>query len=166
MHLFNIMKEWIISIASVVIFTSIISLIIPEGKMGEFIKGIFSLLIILIIIKPIFSLTTTNLDFSNIFNGAEIVLQNDYLDYISNKKTQKLTKECKEIIEKIGVKNADININYYVAENGNTTIKIVEINLKNAVLILNKEHIDIIDEIKNLISSYLLISSDMVIIYE
>ena len=39
-----IMKQWILSVGIIVLLTSMVSLILPEGKIGKFIKAMFSLI--------------------------------------------------------------------------------------------------------------------------
>ena len=60
------MKDWIISIVSVVLITNIVCLILPQGKMGRFVKNIFSILTVLVIIKPLIYLKNGNFDFGQI----------------------------------------------------------------------------------------------------
>ena len=165
MPLFN-MKDWIISITAVVLITSIVCLILPPGKMGKYIKSIFSLLTILVVIKPIVYIKDINLDYQQIIGVDDIAFQDDFLMYVFDKKIKEHEQNCVEIVEKIGVKNANINIEYDVKENQNIIINFVKINLQNSVIISDEQHINIKEEMIADIASYLNINKNMVIIYE
>ena len=60
------MKVWIISIGAVILMTVISLYIIPEGKLGKHVKGIFSVLIIFVIINPVI-----NFDMDNFLDKVE-----------------------------------------------------------------------------------------------
>lgn len=158
------MKDWIISIVSVVLITSIVCLILPQGKMGKFVKNIFSILTMLVIIKPLIYLKDGNFNFEQ-FAGSDIVIQTDFLDYIYQKRVDEQTKICLKIIEENGIKNAKVDINFEI-ENQDIKIKLVQINLQDSVIISDKGHIDIKEEIVAEISSYLFVEKEVVIIYE
>lgn len=160
------MREWILSVGTTIIFASIISIIIPEGKMNSYIKSILSILVILVIIKPMLTTTINDYDFDKILNQDVVVLQDDFLNYTNDKKIQNIIKKCKIIINEIGIENPVVNIDYFVEENNQITIKEAKINLRNSVIISDKEHIDIIEDVKTVISDYLNIASYKVIIYE
>ncbi len=165
MHLFN-MKDWIVSIVAVILITSIICLILPQGKMGKYIKNIFSLLTMFVIIKPVIYLKDYDFNYEQIINSSEIVLQDSFLDFVNNKKVKEYEENCNKIIKEKGIEGAIININYQIDKNQNLKIFNVQINLKNSVIISNKEHIFIKEEIIAGIASYLNIKQDVVFIYE
>ena len=80
MPLFN-MKNWIVSIVVNLFFISVMSMIMPKGKMATAFKSVTSLLVIIIIIQPIFELKKIDFNFGNIFN-YEMDLQTNYLSYV------------------------------------------------------------------------------------
>lgn len=160
------MKTWIISISAIVLLTSIFSLIIPESRIGKLIKNVFSILIIFVIISPLSNLKTQNLSFESFVNTSEITFQNDYLNYIGDKKSTELKNESIKIIEKLGVNNVFVNICYNYDSSKNFIVEYAQINLKNAVIISDKEHINIKEEIRNALSFYLQIDKNNVLINE
>lgn len=159
------MKEWITSIIASVIISSILSLILPEGKMGKYIKGIFSLFIILIIIKPIFAIENNDFSYEDIFD-ENVSIQTDYLEYISNKRLDYIKVECENLMKENGIINAELSINYNLDEYNYITINKIEINLQNAVIMSDKANIHIIEDVKNAIANYLNINKNLVVINE
>jgi len=160
------MKEWVLSIGTTVVITTIISIILPEGKIGNYIKGIFSILLILAIIKPIFAIGKIDYNIENVLSQNVVILQDDFISFTNDKKVQNFTEKCEKIIEEIGIEKAVVNIDYFVDENNQIIIKYVNVNLRNSVIILDKEHIDIIEDVKTAISDYLNLDFNKVIIYE
>ena len=149
------MKEWIISIVAVALFTSIICLILPQGKMGKYIRNIFSLLIMLVIIKPIININDGVFEYKDIVVKDEIMLQQDFINYINNLRLEEYKQNCLKIIEEKGVKNSTIDINYLVEDEKNFKISFVQINLQNSVIISDNQHINIKEEMVSDIASYL-----------
>lgn len=160
------MKTWIISISAIVFITSIFGIIVPDSKIGKLIKSVFSILIIFVIISPIANIKNQDVSFENFINTSEIVYQNDYLDFIANKKAKELENESKKIIENLGVNNVFVNICYMHNNLEKFIVKSVEVNLKNAVIISDKAHINIKEQIRTELSSYLEIDKNLVLVNE
>ena len=160
------MKDWIVSISAVVIITAIVSLILPEGKLGKHIKSIFSIFIVFTIIKPIIYIKDNDFNYQNIFNQDNIELQYDFIDYISNEKIEEYEKNCVDILEQNGIKKASVKLTYSLNNTQEIIIKFVSVDLKNSVINSDKAHIDIINEIKKLLATYLNIGIDLVNVYE
>jgi hypothetical protein len=58
-----------------------------------------------------------------------------------------------------------VEIEYSLLDNRQIKREKVSVNLENAVIISEKEHIDIIDEIRNIVSEYLTVNKENVVIY-
>ncbi len=156
------MSDWVLSVGAVVLLTTVSGYIIPEGKLGKYVKGVFSILVLLVIIRPVI-----NFDFSSISyvfdeQESEMVIQGNYLEYVFNEKTKGLEKGVVEIIKELDVNDVNVVIIQNMTENYGYEIKNVNINLKNAVINSDKEHINIIKEIKKTVSKYLNISEDLI----
>lgn len=160
------MENWIFSVGCMVLITSLLSMIIPEGKLNTSIKSILSLMIILVMVRPIIDVKNLQ-SFQDVFNqNSSITLQVDFLEYVNKLKMTNLEKECVKIIDKIGVKDAEVIIEYIVDEQGQATIISITINLKNKEFTTQKEHIVVIEEITTNICSFLSIDKNKVVIYE
>lgn len=166
MLLFN-MNSWIISIACLALLTSILSFLIPKGRLDSSIKFIFSLVMTFVILQPLIGLKDFD-NFNNFLNGyGEITLQEDYLNFINESKITNLEKNCINILEKEGIKNGNINIEYSVAANGQVIIDKVIINLANSVFIEENNHKYVIDKSIKSICDYLDVKIESVnILYE
>lgn len=154
MYLFS-MKSWALSIVFVVFTISVISLLFPSGKLGKFIKSIFSLLLIFVTLKPIIKLKNSDVNISDVLVNNEIILQGEYLDFINNEKVSTYKKNCQKILNELGVLNAEIDFIYEMDKDNRIFFISVSLNLKNAVINSDKEHIVIIESAKQEIKDYL-----------
>ncbi len=159
------MNQWLYSIVVSVIITTIISIILPEGRLRQSIQCVFSIVLILIIVNPILKASKNqSLFFSNDFVVDENI-SNDYLNYVYEIKSNSLSKECENLLSEIGISGAEIQINYSIEKDFSFSIKLVNVNLSNAVISSNKEHIVVIEEAKTLLSNKLNLNKDKVNVY-
>ena len=97
-------------------------------------------------IKPLIGVDFT---FNETFkNEYQVEMQEDYLNYICNKKSEQVKSDCASHLSKYGVENHQINVIVEKNENDEIIIKQILIDLRNSVIISDKEHIVIIEEIK------------------
>ncbi len=132
-------SSWIISIAGVVCLSVIVELVLPDGQMNRYIKGIFSFVIILVIIMPLPSLLGKEFDFSNIFNTEEIVADDDYLYQLNLDKTRVIREEIENEIYNHGYYNVKVYINCDIFEN-QLAFKSITVDISNLVISENAEH--------------------------
>ncbi|MDD4839805.1 MAG: stage III sporulation protein AF [Clostridia bacterium] len=71
------MSSWVLSIVGVVCLGVLLDLIVPEGQTNKYIKGVFALLVIFVIISPLPKLVGKNIDFS--FTQSSYETDKDYL---------------------------------------------------------------------------------------
>lgn len=160
------MKEWIYSIIAIILLTTIITIIVPDGKLGKMIKGIFSLIVMLVIISPILSFSSLNNEdfFSNY--SVENNIQDTFLNFINDNKTQSIQNDIIISFEEIGVKNAIVDLDYDYSDDYVFSIKNAKIYLNNTVIKSNKEHILVIEELINIVKSKTNLLRKDIYIYE
>ncbi|MBQ8197621.1 MAG: hypothetical protein IJZ73_06150 [Clostridia bacterium] len=159
-------KGWVITICAVVLLTTIITILVPNGRTSFVIKGVFSLLTTLIIISPICHVVNNGFSFNDFTLENPIEIQYDFVDYIGTKRAEEYKNGCEKILVELGVTKAEIEINYLIDENYNFSIKNAIVNLKSAVINSNSAHIDIIKDVKKSLSRYLSITESEVDVYE
>lgn len=47
------MKEWVLSIAGVIVFGVLLDVVLPQGKTAKYLKGIFAILVVYVIVAPL-----------------------------------------------------------------------------------------------------------------
>ena len=159
-------KSWVISVVSCVILTIIITFVTPEGRLGKVIKCVFSIVVSLVILQPITYVFDNEFDY--VFSDVTLdnLIQTDYLDYVFDVKIKSLKSQAKLVAENNGITNAEFEIILDDQNNLQFLIKEFRVYLDKAVISSNKEHIDIIESLKNDLSKNLSIETDKVIIYE
>ncbi len=160
------MNNWILSIGSLIILTTVISMLLPEGKISKHIKAVFGLIIVLVMLQPVFTLKNGEFTFNFSDVESQITFQQDYLDYIGNEKIINMEENCEQILLKNGFKNAEVSIDYNIDELGQANIKKVIVDFKKVVIISGERHIDIIEDIVSPICKYLNIAEECVDVVE
>ncbi len=151
------MKEWLLSVCAVTIVTSLSVFILPEGKIGIYIKSIFSFITVLVIIAPLSNLSNLDFDF-NLNNQNNIQVQTEYLNYFNNKRNEENEKLCEKALEEAHLNFESVKFIYDTTDDYQYCVKKIEIILSKSVIKEDETHIDIIEDIKNKLSMKFLIS--------
>ncbi len=158
------MNSWIICVVSTILITTILNILIPSKRFGTLIKSLFSLVCLLVILKPL--INDINFDNVNSFADFSFIEQQGFIEYCINEKENDAVIKCDNLLEQNGIKNAKVYALFDIDENDKIFAKRIEINLKNAVIISDKEHIDIIEEIKHQICDLFEVNLKDIFIYE
>ena len=121
------MREWIISLASVVLIFCVATIILPEGKTGKLVKSVFSALIFLIMLKPVVNFDFNNVEVPSFSAKDSMGLQTNYLDYVLQQKISNYQINCKKLLLNYGIKEPKVRIEYSVDNDYSITIDFVEI---------------------------------------
>lgn len=158
------MTEWIVSVFSTVLIVAIISVVLPEGKLFGFVKPFISLIVVLIIVAPI-----VNADgITESFTATDSAVETDgnFLEYVALSKIDFYCENCIKIAENNGINGCEIKIQYTVDEDGALKIHGAKINLQNAVITSDSEHIVILQTVKRQICAYLNVEETGATFYE
>lgn len=153
------LSNWILSIAGIICVSVIVELILPDGQMNRYIKGIFSFIIILVVIMPIPKLLYRDLDFSNIFDNSGYEIDSDYLYQVNLDKMNSVKNEIENQIEKRGYLNVVVSINCDIFDNS-MQYKSIFVDLSDLVISGQAEHNNI-SKIKKDISSIIMAIIDI-----
>lgn len=138
-------KEWIITITVVIVFTMLMDILIPSSSMKKFAKVIMGLLIILVIVKPFLMLKGMEQQFkSTMVEAAAYIedpesLENQSMEAFQSNAAlniyrQKLTEEIAAVVRKQEeFKNKQIDVNAVIDNDLNSssfgTVKTLEISI-------------------------------------
>ncbi len=134
-------STYLLSIVGVAILGVIVDLILPSGTVSKYIKGVFALILIFVIISPIPKLINQNWSFNDIFQTSSTEIDEDYLEDIKNQQIDKLNTDIKNLLVDNGFNNVDILVEL---DNSNFSLKIkyIFVDLTNLVLNQNMQHIN------------------------
>ena len=160
------LSAWVLSIVGIVVLTLMVDIIIPEGKTGKYIKGVFAMLTVFVIAMPLPKI------FNSEFDLEEFLQQNtsassdyDLLENIYYMRLERLEQKIITSAESEGIKNMEVKIN---ALNNNSFVEIqsIEINLKNVVIEEKNPNINIVDIVIDLVSKAAETDKSAVKVYE
>lgn len=140
--MFSTLSSWIISIAGIICVSVVVELIMPSGQMNRYIKGIFSFVIILVIILPIPKLLKSKLDFSDLLDYGQIEVDENYLYQLNLDKLSFLKESIEEEAANMGYKNIIVSINADILSSA-FQIKSVFVDLSQIGISGNAVHKDI-----------------------
>ena len=153
------LSNWILSIAGIICVSVIVELILPEGQMNRYIKGVFSFIIILVVIMPIPKLVNKDFDFSNIFDESGYEIDSDYIYQINLDKINGVKSEIEKQVENRGYLNVVISINCKIFDNS-MQYKSIFVDLSDLVISGQAEHNNI-SKIKKDISNIIMAIVDI-----
>ena len=112
------MSSWILSIVGIVCLGVIVDIFIPEGQTNKYIKNIFSLLIVFVIISPLPKLLNNDLSFSNIINNVNTEIDLNFISIVNNQKINSIKNLILSALKKenISVNDIDLSCNYLQEE--------------------------------------------------
>ncbi len=161
------LSNWIKELAFLAMFLTIISIILPSGKLGVYIKSMFAIAIFSVILKPLIFLKEEKDFFPEFSTENEAILedyQDDYLSMIMENKNLNNKNLVEKVVSNYGISNFEIEIEY-IYPNG--TYKIINCTVKIKEYFSNNLNKDINVKIINDISICLSIDKTLVeIIYE
>ena len=158
------MKSWIFSLVIISIIISVFSVILPKNKNGNFVKSIFHVIIVFIVVNPFLKGDFSFENISNIYVN-DVDLQVDFITNINNKKINLMNVDCVNLLAKNGIENAEIDILYIEDQNQKVLIQKVKVNLQNSVIKIEEQNINIIERTKSLICNHFSITKDVVEVY-
>ncbi len=158
------MKEYILSIVSVILLTAAVGIILPEGKTGKFIKGIFAVATLVVILTPLTKIGDYIPAFETESGDVEIGYDEEYLDYMYDKKSEVYAAEIESYIQEKGCES-DVEIVYDCADYEFHIVK-VSTNLYFSGISEEDEHIYIMSEIQKAVAQYCGIEEEKVQINE
>ena len=157
------MWSWVVSVGVIVVISTIITIIMPDSKVSGIVFVVLGVMIISVIIKPIFN---SNEDFDIVFNDETSVEQEmidyGYVEYTFYLKAEKLKNDCIELLDEKGYKTTFVEIIYDDSDFRQFKLKNVKVFLDKEVINSASTHIDIIDEVQNLLKDFLSVKKEVI----
>lgn len=162
----QIIMGWLLSVIGIVVFGVLINLILPEGEIQKYIKAIFSVFVVFIMIYPILNIDISKINYDEFFyNQTSVTVDEKYLENYKEKYRESLQNQCETVLNNNGYQNVRVEI-YLNLSSEKFEIEKIYVNLKNLVINGNSVHIDKYKEIKSIIVSLLDVEEGKVIMNE
>ena len=156
------MNNYILSILGIVIAGVLIEIIIPTGTINKYIKSVYSIFVVAVLISPMVTLIAKAQNVS--VSYVDYILDSELLEYIYAKRVDNLEQEIELHLNKEGFKGADININYSI-NNNEISYNSCNVNLTNLVIKEDKLHINKYEFINEVIVGFTNLTDEEIEIY-
>jgi len=156
------MSKYVLSILGIVMCGIIIDVILPNGNISKYIKGVYSIFVVAVIINPVVSFLSNKnqikLNYQTFEMDSELVL------YIYEKRTNNLEKSIEEDLSNQGFKGIDIELQFSI-NNNEIKYNLCTVNLKNLSISQDKLHINKYEFIQGIVTDYVNLTNEE-IVYE
>lgn len=142
------MSGYILSILGIVVAGIFIDIIVPTGSISKYIKGIYAIFVVAVIINPVVKLLSKADNFKLTYN--EYSTNSNLLEYIYSMRSNSLETNIEKSLKNEGFANVDIILTFSI-ENDELVYNSCEINLKNMVISTDKQHINKYEFIRNVV---------------
>ena len=142
------MVGYILSVLGIIVAGVFIDIIIPSGTINKYIKSIYSIFVVAVLVSPIIKIMTKTKDFTVKYQDYEI--NENLLNYIYEKQVSSHETSIENILHEEGFQNVDIILNFSI-DNDKLQYNSCSINLKNLVISADKQHINKYEFIKNVV---------------
>lgn len=141
--MFSTVSDWLLSIAGIICISVVVEIILPDGQINRYIKGILAFLVTLIVIIPFPKLLNSSRDYSNILDFEEsITVDEDYLYQLNLDKLNSLKGSIEKDIKTQGYGNVYVYISCDIFQN-QLSFSSITVDISNLVITQNAEHKDI-----------------------
>lgn len=163
------MSSWIVSIVSVVILMVMLDLFIGEGETKKYIKGIMSIIIIVVIIAPLPKILKKDYTINEVFQESsytenEIKVDDSFLYRLYRAQYAKKEMEIQKYLASQGIKGSVVVISIAYGESGTVDITNVLISMENTVITEIDKNININEMIYDSVQSIISVQRERIII--
>lgn len=127
------MQAYMLSIVGVVVASVFIDLVMPVGQTSKYIKSIFAIFVIFVLVSPVLNLISDKEKIKDLVQSDGYNLVDSYLENFYKSKVEAYENEILSVFESYDIHDVDISIEYSV-EHNDLIVKSVTVNLKNVVI--------------------------------
>ena len=144
---------WIISVVGVILLSVLTDVLLPEGQMNKYVKGIFSILLIFVIIAPLADFIRKDIEISDLLNFD---MESDGI-VVEKSEIVEMEESLRADLETLGIQCEKVVI--FSRENNINTIVGVNVFLKE------KKEEKQVDMIRKIITNKINIEQEKIFIY-
>lgn len=153
--------EWILSIVGMSFLGVVVETLLPSGKLSGYIKGIFSLILLFVIVSPLPKLFNKDISIDTTYEYEENI---SFLETFNSKKLENYRIAIIKQLEIKGITNINIEFESDITKS-DLIIEKVYVDVCNVVLNGVDKHIHISDTIIDVVLDIVDVDKEEVIIY-
>ena len=157
------MAGYVLSVLGIVVAGIFLDVIIPSGTINKYIKSVYSIFVVAVLISPIIKLASKSKDFTLNYQSYEI--NEKLLNFIHKKQVQDKENAIEKELKIAGFNGVDIIISFSIKDN----ILVYDsclANLKNMVIEENNQHINSYEFIKDVVVKHTNLAKEVIMFYE
>ena len=157
------MSCYILTILGIVLAGILIDIIVPTGKINKYIKSIFAIFVVAVILMPVVKFIAKSDDIT--INYTDYEIEQNLMNYIFSSRVTAYENEIIEVLENNGLSNIDIKINYSINSN-ELSLNSCEVDLKNMTSSNIEMHNNRYEFIAETIKEITNLTDEVIIFYE
>ena len=157
------MTGYILSILGIIVAGVFIDIIVPSGTINKYIKGIYSIFVVAVIVSPLIKILNKSHDLKITYK--EYSVNEHLLDYIYTLRVESLETNIENELRDEGFVNVDIKLNFSI-ENDELNYASCEIDLKKLVISSDKQHINKYEFIREVVKKNTYLADEEIIFDE
>ena len=160
------MTSYVLSIVGIAFLGVLVDVIMPDGEMNKYVKGVFAIIAMCVIISPLPKLFGGEIDLtSSLYDSKASSVDVDFLIATQKQMEKELEISLKNRLKDEGFYEIEVDILTEMS-NYNFQIKKVVIDIKNMVMSEENQHINKYVKIKEIAQNYLKLEESDVVINE
>ena len=144
------MQSYLISVLCIVIISVLIEIILPSGQTAKYIKGIFSIFVVYVLINPIVVFLNKDFDISKYVNESAINVDETLLKKMYENQIETRQTDLENQLAEDGYTGVKIKLKYKIVDS-EIIIEKAYVDLKNLVITENESNINKYDYIRQLV---------------
>ncbi len=157
------MARYILSILGIVVAGIFIDIIVPNGNINKYIKSIYSIFVVAVLITPIVKFISKKDIYTLQYEDYQI--NEKLMNYINNQTVKGMQDRIVNKLEQEGFSGIDIKINFSL-NNNEITLNSCEVNLKNLSISADKQNINKYEFISGVIKENTNLADEVILFYE
>jgi len=141
----------------------IIDVIVPSGNINKYIKSVFSIFVVAVIISPVVKFLSNKNGIKIDYTNYEIDKQ--LVEYIFEKRVENEENNIEKFFSSEGFSGIDINLDFST-ENNELKYLSCTINLINLSISADKQHINKYEFINKTVKDFTNLTDEEIVIYE
>ena len=160
------MTSYILSIVGTVFLGVLVDIIMPDGEMNKYVKGVFAIIAMCVILSPVPKMIKNDFDIGDLFyDNSAVKVDTDFLEATNKQIKNQLQITLKTKLKDAGFDNVEVEILHDMS-NYNFQIKKVIIDISQMVINQNMVHINKYTEITDITKEYLNVEESDIVINE
>ena len=156
------MSGYILSILGIVVAGLLIEIIIPSGTINKYIKSVYSIFVVMVLISPVIKFFKSGQDLK--LNYTEYEINEKLLNYIYSKQADETEVLIETILGREGFSSVDIILCYSI-ENKELIYNSCQVNVENMSISSDKQHINSYEFIRNVVSEKTGLKDEVIMVY-